>query len=109
MIRVASRNYNKAKLVPPSFVAEQAIVSSKAFEAWVEAKSKSDFAIFRRTLRRSWPRKEICFLLPACRSSYDVLLDDFEPGMKTAEVREIFGNLRPKQVKLIKPLRLLSK
>ena len=52
MIRVASRNYEKAKLVPPSFVAEQAIVASKAFEAWVEAKSKSDFSIFQPHLEK---------------------------------------------------------
>jgi carboxypeptidase Taq len=32
---------------------------------------------------------------------YDPLLDDFEPGMKTAEVRAIFGELRPQQVALL--------
>ena len=47
LVRVAARNYDKAKRVPPSFVAEQAIVTSKAFEAWVEARRKSDFSIFR--------------------------------------------------------------
>ena len=31
-------------------------------------------------------------------------LDDFEPGMKTAEVQEIFNALRPKQVELIKAI-----
>src|SRR6185503_7603393 len=36
MIRVASRDYDKAKRVPPEFIQEQAIVSSKAFEAWME-------------------------------------------------------------------------
>src|SRR5688572_1472768 len=34
LIRVAARNYDKARRVPPSFIAEQAIVTSKAFEAW---------------------------------------------------------------------------
>ena len=32
------------------------------------------------------------------------LLDDFEPGMKTAEVQAIFNTLRPKQVELIKAI-----
>lgn len=105
MIRVASRNYEKAKLVPPSFVAEQAIVASKAFEAWVEAKSKSDFSIFKPHLEKvvELVKKYISFFPPADHP-YDILLDDFEPGMKTAEVREIFGNLRPKQVELIKAI-----
>src|SRR5512140_3605732 len=34
MIRVAARNYDKAKCVPPEFIREQAIVSSQAFEGW---------------------------------------------------------------------------
>src|SRR5512145_579221 len=37
MIRVASRDYEKARRVPPEFIQEQAIVSSQAFTAWVEA------------------------------------------------------------------------
>ena len=52
LVRVAARNYDKAKCVPPEFVAEQAIVSTKAFEAWVEARAKSDFSIFQPHLER---------------------------------------------------------
>src|SRR5215204_5423690 len=37
LVRVAARNYDKARRVPPAFIAEQAIVSAKAFEAWMEA------------------------------------------------------------------------
>lgn len=105
MIRVAARNYDKAKRVPSSFIAEQAVTASKAFEAWVEAKSKSDFSIFEPFLEKNVElvRKYVSFFLPADHP-YDVLLDDFEPGMKTAEVQEIFGNLRPKQVELIKAI-----
>ncbi|HBX69136.1 MAG TPA: carboxypeptidase, partial [Chloroflexi bacterium] len=35
---------------------------------------------------------------------YDVLLDQFEPGMKTAQVRGIFESLRPQQVELIQAI-----
>jgi carboxypeptidase Taq len=105
MIRVAARDYDKAKRVPPEFVAEQAMVASKAFEAWVEAKGKSDFSIFRPHLEKlvDLVKKYVSFFPPADHP-YDVLLDDYEPGMKTAEVQEIFGNLRPKQVELIKAI-----
>lgn len=105
MIRVAARNYDKAKRVPASFVAEQAMAASKAVEAWVEARSKSDFSIFRPFLEKNLElvKKYISFFPPADHP-YDTLLDDYEPGMKTAEVREIFGNLRPKQVSLIKAI-----
>ncbi|NJN80560.1 MAG: carboxypeptidase M32, partial [Anaerolineales bacterium] len=48
-------------------------------------------------------KKYVSFFPPADHP-YDVLLDDYEPGMKTAEVQEIFSNLRPKQVELIKAI-----
>ena len=35
---------------------------------------------------------------------YDPLLDDFEPGLKTVDVQEIFGKLRPQQVELLKAI-----
>src|SRR5215204_1940924 len=105
MIRVAARDYDKAKRVPPEFVAEQAIVATRAFEAWVQAKGKSDFSIFLPHLEKNVElvRKYVSFFPPADHP-YDTLLDDYEPGMKTAEVKAIFDGLRPKQVKLIKAI-----
>jgi len=105
LVRVAARNYDKARRVPPEFIAEQAIVSSRAFEAWVEARGKSDFSIFRPHLEKvvELVHKYISFFPPADHP-YDTLLDDYEPGMKTADVTEIFDGLRPKQVELIKAI-----
>lgn len=105
MIRVASRNYDKARRVPPEFVQEQAIVTTKAFEAWMEARQKSDFSIFRPHLEKvvELVHKYISFFPPGAHP-YDTLLDDYEPGMKTEEVKAIFDTLRPKQVKLIKAI-----
>jgi len=105
LVRVASRNYDKARRVPPEFIAEQAIVSSRAFEAWVEARSKSDFSIFQPHLEKvlELVNKYISFFPPA-EHPYDTLLDDYEPGMKTADVKAIFDGLRPKQVELIKAI-----
>ena len=105
MVRVAARNYDKARRVPPEFVAEQAAISSKALQAWVEAKGKPDFSIFLPHLEKNveMVKKYISFFPPADHP-YDTLLDDYEPGMKTADVKAIFDALRPKQVKLIKAI-----
>src|SRR5688572_5963408 len=105
LVRVAARNYDKAKRVPPAFIAEQAIVTSRAFEAWVEARSKSDFSIFQPHLEKviELVHKYISFFPPADHP-YDTLLDDYEPGMKTADVKVIFDGLRPKQVELIRAI-----
>jgi carboxypeptidase Taq len=106
LVRVAARNYDKTTRVPSEFVAEQAVVTTAAFEAWVEAKGKSDFSIFRPHLEKVMELTEkYVSYFPPSDHPYDVLLDDYEPGMKTAEVQAIFDKLRPQQVKLIKAIR----
>lgn len=105
LVRVAARDYDKAVRVPSEFVAEQAVVTTKAFEAWRESRSKSDFEIFRPHLEKvvDLVKRYITFFPPADHP-YDVLLDDYEPGMKTADVQAIFDGLRPQQVRLIKAI-----
>jgi carboxypeptidase Taq len=105
MVRVAARDYNKKLRVPSEFVAERAIVTTKAFEAWAEARSKSDFSIFKPQLEKvlELVKKYVSFFPPG-DNPYDALLDDYEPGMKTAEVQAIFNGLRPKQVELVKEI-----
>lgn len=106
LVRVATRNFDKSTRVPAEFVAEHAVVTTASFEAWVEAKRKSDFSIFLPHLEKvlGLMQKYVSYF-PPTDHPYDVLLDDYEPGMKTAEVKEIFDKVRPQQVKLIKAIR----
>ena len=71
----------------------------------VEARSKSDFSIFRPHLEKvvELVQKYVSFFPPG-NHPYDTLLDDYEPGMKTEEVKAIFDGLRPKQVNLLKAI-----
>ena len=105
MVRVAARDYKKETCVPADFVVEQALVTAAAYEAWGEARAKSDFSIFRPHLEKvvELVRKYITFFPPADHP-YDTLLDDFEPGMKTADVQAIFNAMRPKQVELLRAI-----
>ena len=91
--------------MPSDFVAEFAVVTSKAFEAWVEARSKSDFSIFQPHLEKvvELNQRYVSFFPPADHP-YDVLLDQFERDMKTADVKAIFDALRPQQVELLKAI-----
>jgi carboxypeptidase Taq len=105
MIKVAARDYDKATRVPAEFVAEFAQVTTLAVQAWQEAKTKSDFSIFRPHLEKivELNQRYVSFFPPADHP-YDVLLDNYEPGMKTADVKAIFEKLRPQQVELIKAI-----
>jgi carboxypeptidase Taq len=87
--------------VPTELAAEIAHVTAEAHHVWVAARSESDYAAFRPWLDRIIELKHRyrdCF--PAGDDPYDVFLDDFEPGMKTAEVRSVFDRLKPVLIEL---------
>ena len=106
LIEVTRHDYDRATRMPSEFVAEFAVVTSKDFEAWMEAKSKSDFSIFQPHLERvvELNQRYITFF-PPVDHPYDVLLDKFEHGMKTADVKAIFEPLRLQQVELLKAIK----
>jgi carboxypeptidase Taq len=105
LLKVTRHDYDQATRVPSEFVAEFAVVTSKAFEAWMEARSKSNFSIFRPHLEKvvELNQRYVTFFPPADHP-YDVLLDQFERGMKTADVKAIFDALRPQQVELLRAI-----
>jgi carboxypeptidase Taq len=101
-LEVVRHKYDRERLVPSDFVSEQAIVASKAYEAWVKARENSDFSIFLPHLEKIVALKQrYVSFFPPSDHPYDVLLDGFERGMKTAEVMAIFNSLRPQQVELV--------
>jgi len=105
MIRVTARDHDKELSVPGEFVVEMNQVQALAYQAWVEARQKSDFSIFRPHMEKvvELAHRYVGFFPPA-EHPYDRLLDNFEPGMKTSEVKAIFDAVRPKQVELIKAI-----
>jgi len=105
IIKVTSRDFEKTRRVPSAFISEQAQIVSLAQQAWVEARANSDFSIFRPHLEKviELSRRYVSFFPPA-EHPYDTLLDAFEPGMKTSEVKSIFDELRPQQVALIQAI-----
>ncbi len=105
LVKVVARDYEKATRVPSEWVVEFAQVTTLAQQAWMEARAKSDFPMFSPHLEKivELGHRYISFF-PKADHPYDILLDNFEPGMKTADVKAIFDALRPKQVELIKAI-----
>jgi carboxypeptidase Taq len=105
MVKVSKRAYDKSVRVPTRYVVELAQATTLGQQAWVEARSKSDFSIFLPHLEKIVAlRQEYASFFPNFEHPYDALLDDFEPNMKTSDVKTIFDGLRPKQVELIKAI-----
>jgi len=105
LVRVAKRNFDKQAKVPTEYVIEIARESTVAQSVWEKAKDASNFAMFQPNLERLVElRRQYADFFKPWDHVYDPLLDDFEPGMKTSEVQEIFNTIRPKQVELIKAI-----
>lgn len=105
LIKAAIYDYEKATRVPAEFVAEQARVITLANSVWIEARQKSDFSIFQPHLEKIVEiSKRFISFYPPKEHPYDTLLDQFERGLKTADIQVIFKGLRQEQVKLIHAL-----
>jgi carboxypeptidase Taq len=105
LIKVTRRDFDKRTKVPSEYVAEFARVSSLAQNIWEKAKKENNFTIFKPHLKKLVElRRQYAEFFKPYSHIYDPLLDDFEPGLKTAEVQKIFSDLRSKQVNLIKTI-----
>jgi carboxypeptidase Taq len=102
LIRTTRRDYDKARRVPAELAAEMTGAAAEAHDVWAKAREENDYALFLPHLERAVELKRRyieCF--EGYDEPYDVLLDDFEPGMKTAEVRAVFDELKAELVPLI--------
>lgn len=105
MVLKAKKEYDKQTKVPSDKVAEFARATTLGQEAWVKARTVSDFSIFKPYLERIVElRREYASYFQPYDHVYDPLLDDYEPGMKTSDVQSIFHAVRPLQVELIKAI-----
>ena len=105
LVKVTSREYAKQTKISTEWVAEYAQATALAQDAWVAARTESNFAKFQPHLQKvvDLKQKYAEFFAPYDHV-YDPLLDDYEPGLKTKEVKAIFSRLREEQVKLIKEI-----
>jgi carboxypeptidase Taq len=95
LVRVVHRRWEKARRVPGHLAADMARAASVGQQAWIVAREQSDFAGFMPYLERNFElvqRYVDCFEDVDC--PYDPLLDDYEPGARTAEVSQLFDELK---------------
>ena len=105
LIKVTTRQYKKAVKVPPEWVVEFAEQTTLGSQVWQEARTEKDFLKFQPILEKIVDlRRQYADFFAPYEHVYDPLIDDFEPGMKTADVQEIFEALRPQQVELVKAI-----
>jgi carboxypeptidase Taq len=102
VVRIARLDYEKAVRVPADLRTEMTRASSRGLKAWVGAREESNFEAFRPSLEEhlELKRRYVACFEPA-DEAYDLLLDDYERGTKTAEVRGVFAGMKEGLIPLI--------
>ncbi|HEX3804109.1 MAG TPA: carboxypeptidase M32 [Solirubrobacteraceae bacterium] len=100
------RLYEKDRRVPVELVVARAKAASSGYERWVKARAANDFAMFAPALELNFQlAREYISCFDGYDDPYDVVLDDFAPGMKTAQAATLLGEMRDELMPLIDTLR----
>jgi carboxypeptidase Taq len=102
-VRETRRGYDRSRKLPVSLVEEKAKLEVLAQQAWVEARKNSDFSAFAPWLEKMLAlKKREAECIDYRDHIYDALLDEFEPGDTTADLRRVFDELKGPLVDLIR-------
>ncbi|MEN3342680.1 MAG: carboxypeptidase Taq [Actinomycetota bacterium] len=103
LVRVARRDREKAVRIPPDLRGELTRAASHGYRAWLQAREQEDYSILLPHLERQLElRREYVRCFDPQGDPYDVLLDDYERGMKTAEVEAVFDRLKAALLPLVR-------
>ncbi|MDC7698466.1 carboxypeptidase M32 [Vogesella indigofera] len=96
-LREMRRVWQSANLLPARLVEAKSLAGSRCEHAWREQRKGNDWHGFLSNFREvvQLAREEAQLLADASgKSRYDALLDKYEPGMSSAELGRIFGDVK---------------
>lgn len=102
-LREWRKDFIKDTKIPNSFVKNFSKLTSQATMVWIDAKKNNSFKDFEPYLEKIFEMsREKAKILGYKDHPYDALLNDFEPGMTSAKISQIFSKLKKKLVSLLK-------
>ncbi|MBX3415061.1 MAG: carboxypeptidase M32 [Pirellulales bacterium] len=101
-IKELTRTYDRKVKLPKPLVEELARTAVLGQQAWIVARQGDDFAKFAPLLTKMIDlKRQEAAALGYQESSYDPLLDEYEPGARTLEVTAVLAALREDLVPLV--------
>lgn len=105
LIRYLRETFEDERRLPDEFVARVSETSGKAFGVWVRARAEDNFAAFAPWLERVVDLgREMAELYGYEDHIYDPLLDKYERGVKTSEVRALFDATKAATLPLLEAI-----
>jgi len=101
-VRELRRGYDRERRLPRRLVEESARVTALAQQAWADARDGSDYERFRPWLEHQLDlARQEAEAVGYPQVPYDALLEDYEPGVTTAQVATLFADLRRELIPLV--------
>src|SRR5207245_9414708 len=93
--RIARRDYSPARRAPEELVVERARAGTEGQQIWQKARAEDDFQAFAPALERN---VELARAYGECmaedgQSVYEGLLGDYDYGLSTKQLQQVFGEL----------------
>jgi carboxypeptidase Taq len=105
-VRELRRDYDRQRRMPRRLVEETARVTTRASQTWTEARRTDDFKKFAPWVDRIFAlTREEAEAVGYTGVPYDALLDDYEPGMTTDHLSNLFTQLEADLKPLLDSLR----
>ena len=106
LVYLVWKDLKKLSVLPDEFVEEMSKHTSATQQAWAKARKAKDFSQYAPYLEKMIAmKKQEAEYLGYEDKPYDALLDGFEPGMTTASVEKLFGDLKERLVKLVQKIK----
>lgn len=104
-IREAKRVLDIQRKLPEDYVAEMSRAGSMGYSTWAAARPKNDFSAVHSYLEKIVElARRRCELVGYEDQPYDALLDIYEPGAKTAQVKPLLLKLAQQLREIIPPI-----
>lgn len=104
-VKQTLKDYNKQKKYSTKFVEELSRTISETFQAWQQAKNNNNFKNYAPYLDKLLTlKKKECELLGYEEHPYDALLDQFEPGAKSSDLKILFNDVKTNLVDFVKQI-----
>ena len=106
------RNYLQSKNVTPELQHEFMLTFNRAFVNWSKAREASDYSLFAASLKEVADVNRRMIELrgadAAGKTAYDTLLDDYERGMTSEVLDEVFGACKERLIPLLEKIQKSS-
>jgi carboxypeptidase Taq len=105
-VHLMRKAYDETSKIPEALVAKMSKQETVTFDTWRKAKAAKDYKAYAPELSKMIELKkeaaQIMMDVKGTRTTYDALLDSYEPGITAKKIDTVFSGMREALVRIIK-------